>query len=65
MSYQKLRTDRQLMLEIKDMSYTYAGQLSTDKYHRKLGQILGHMLIISFPVLAGIKIIPSPNRKWK
>ena len=48
------------MLEIKDMS----GQLSTDQDEGKLGHILGHMLIIPFPVWAGIKINSSPNRKW-
>ena len=52
------------MQEIKHTSYTYEGQLSTDKDDRKLGQILGHMLIIPFPVWAGIKINSSPNRKW-
>ena len=63
-SYQKLRIDSQQtntqMLEITDMSYTYKGQLSTDKYDRKLWL----MLIIPFPVRAGIKINSSPNRKW-
>ena len=34
--------------EIKYTSYTYEGQLSTDKDHRKFGRILGHMLIILF-----------------
>ena len=67
-SYQKLRTDRQQtntqMIEIKDMSYTYKGQLSTDKDDRKLGHILGHMSIIPFSVWAGIKIKSSPNWKW-
>ena len=52
------------MLEIKDMSYTYKGQLSTDKDDRKLENILGHIVIIPFPVWAGIKINSSPNRKW-
>ena len=52
------------MLEIKDISYTYEDQLSTDKDEGKLGHILGHMLIIPFPVWAGIKINSSPNRKW-
>ena len=52
------------MLEIKDTSYTYEGQLSTDKDDRKLGHILEYMVIIPFPVLAGIKIISSANRKW-
>ena len=41
------------MLEIKGMSYAYDGQLSTDKDDRKLGHMLGHKLIISFPVWAG------------
>ena len=52
------------MLEIKDMSYTYEGQLSTEKDNRKLGKILGHKLIIPFPVWAVIRINSSPNRKW-
>ena len=52
------------MLEIKDASYTYEGQLSTDKDNRKLGHILGHMLIIPFPVLAVTNINSKPNRKW-
>ena len=64
-SYQKLRTDRQQtnaqMLEIKGTSYAYDGQLSTDKDDRKLG----HLLIIPFPVWAGIEINFSPNRKRK
>ena len=42
------------------MSYTYEGQLSTDKDDR----MLGHMLIIPHPVWAGIKINSSPKRKW-
>ena len=67
-SYQKLTTDRQQtktqMLEIKDKSYTYEGQLSTDKDDRKLEHILGHVLIIPFPVWAGFKISYSPNRRW-
>ena len=62
-SYQKLRTDKKQtntqMLEIKDMSYTYKGHLSTDKDDRKLG----NMLIIPFPVWAGIRINSSPSRK--
>ena len=62
------RTDRQQtntqILEIKDMSYTYEGPLSTDKDDRKLGHILGHMLMIPFPVWAGNKMNSSPNRKW-
>ena len=41
------------------MSYTHKGQWSTDKDDRKLGHILGHMLIIPFPVWAGIKLIPA------
>ena len=41
------------------MSYTYEGQLSTDKDDRKLG----HMFIIPFPVWAGIKTKSSPDRK--
>ena len=56
------------------MSYTYEGQLSTSKDDRKLGHMLGHMMIIPFPLWAGIKLIPakkgngikinsSPNRK--
>ena len=36
----------------------------TDKDNRKLGNILGHALIVLFPVLPGIKINSSPNRKW-
>ena len=40
------------------MSYTYEGQLSTDKDDRKLGHMLGHMVLIPFPVWAGI-IIPA------
>ena len=43
------------------MSYTYEGQLSTDKDDRKLGHMLGH---IPFPVWAGIKINSSQKRKW-
>ena len=31
------------------MSYTYDGQLSTDKDDRKLQHISGHILIIPFP----------------
>ena len=46
------------------MSYTYEGQVSTDKDDRKLGHILGYMWIIIFLVLAGIKINSSANRKW-
>ena len=57
------------------MSYTYEGQLSTDKDDRKLGHMLGHMVLIPFPVVAGIKSIPaqtgngfkinsSQNKKW-
>ena len=46
------------------MTYTYEGQLITDNDDRKLGHILGYMLIIPFPVLAGIKINSSANRKW-
>ena len=41
------------------MSYTYEGQLSTDKDDRKLGHMLGHMVLIPFPVWAGIKLIPA------
>ena len=41
------------------MSYTYKGQLLTDKDDRKLGHTFGHMLIIPFPVRAGIKLIPD------
>ena len=48
------------MLEIKDTSYFYEGQLPTDKDDKKLR----HILIIPFPVWAGIKINSSPNRKW-
>ena len=48
----------------KDTSYTYKGQPSTDKDDRKIGHMLGHMLIIPFPVSAGIKINSSRNRKW-
>ena len=51
------------MQEMKHISYTYEGQLSTDKDYRKLGHILGHILIIPFLVWAGIKINSSPNRK--
>jgi hypothetical protein len=40
------------------------GNYITDKDDLKLGQMLCHMLIISFPVRAGIKIYSSPNRKW-
>ena len=58
-SYQKQRTDRRQtntqMLEIKDTSFTYKGQLSTDQDDRKLGL----MLIIPFPVWTGIRIIPA------
>ena len=57
------KTDRQQtntqIEEIKDTSYTYEGQLSTDEDIRKLG----HMLIIPFPVWAGTKINSSPTRK--
>ena len=52
------------MYKIKNTSYTYEGQLSTDKDARKLGHILGHLLRIPFPVWAGIKINSIPNRKW-
>ena len=52
------------MLEIKDMSYTYKGQLSTDKDERNLGHILGHILMIPYSVWAGIKINSCPNKKW-
>ena len=52
------------MQEIKDISYAYEGQLLSDKDDRKLGHILGQILIISFPVWAGIKINSSPNTKW-
>ena len=48
------------MQEMKYTSYTYEGQLSTDKDDKKLQ----HILIIPFPVWAGIKINSSPNRKW-
>ena len=34
------------MQEIKATSYTYEGQLSTDKDDRNLGHMLGHMLMI-------------------
>ena len=44
------------------MSYTYEGQLSTDKDDRKLGHMLGHMELIPFPVWAGIKLIPAQTR---
>ena len=60
MSYEKLRTDRQQtntqIKEIKDMSYTYQGQLSTDKNDRNF--------IFPYPVWAGIKVNSSPNRIW-
>ena len=75
-----LRTDRQQantqMLENKDTSYTYEGQLSTDKDDRKLGHILGHMLRISglgwnlksIPAQTGngirINFKSRPHRKW-
>ena len=53
-SYQKQRTDRQQtspqMKEINITSNTYEGQLSTDEDERKLGNMLGRMLIIPFPV---------------
>ena len=52
------------MLEIKDMSYTYEGQLSTDKDDRKLGDIKGHMLIIPYPVWAGIKFSSMSCSGW-
>ena len=52
------------MYKIKDSSYTYEGQLSTDKDARKLGHILGHMLKIPFPVWAGIEINSSQNWIW-
>ena len=51
------------MLEIKDTSYIYEGQLPTDKDDRKLGHILRHMLIIPFPVWAGIESNSSPKSK--
>ena len=47
------------MYKIKKTSYTYEGQLPTDKDDRKLVHILGHMLIIPFPVWAGIELIPA------
>ena len=52
--------NKQTHKEILHTSYTYEGQLSTYKDERKLG----HMLIVPFPVWAGIKINSSPNRKW-
>ena len=63
-SYQKQRTDRQQtspqMKEIKITSYIYEGQLSTDQDDRKLGL----MLIIPFPVWAGIKFSSSSCLDW-
>ena len=61
-SYQKQITDIQQaqMKEIKIMSYTYKGQLSTNKDDWNLGLISN----TPFPVLAGIKIISSQNRIW-
>ena len=53
------------MLKIKDMSYTYEGQLSTDKDDRKFGHILEHMLMIPFPVLAGTKINSSQKQEME
>ena len=44
-------------------NYTYKGQLITDKDDRKLEHILGYKLIIPFPVLPGIKINSSGNKK--
>ena len=59
----KLRTDRQQIntqiQEIKDMSFTYKGQLSTDKDDRKLTPSLGHMLIIPFLCGLELEIIPA------
>ena len=52
------------MQGMKHTSYTYEGQLLTDKDDRKLGHILGYMWIILFPVWAGIKINSRANRKW-
>ena len=41
------------------MSFTYKGQLSTDKHDRKLTPSLGHMLIIPFLCGLELEIIPA------
>ena len=47
------------MKEIKDnMSYTYEGQLSTDKDDRNLGHILGHIYGFGLE----LKLIPAQTR---
>ena len=55
------------MYEIKATSYTNKGQLSTDKDERMLGQMLGHILIIPFPVWAGLKLFQPKQEMelWK